>query len=91
MKFNIKKHDCSEKKGSDFLNKITMSAYNIDGDTFSKYYVEAGGDRDIAEHVWKKWKVEHKDNFLWAYGNLDKENRTLVTKVLMRYAKERGY
>ena len=89
MKFNIKK--TSVKKENEILSKISKSAYNIDGETFKKYYVQAGGTKRLADHIWDKWKIEHKDNFLWAYGSLDKENRMLVTKALLKFAKERGY
>ena len=71
--------------------KVASGQYNIDGETFRKNFINSGGTERMARHIWEKWKIEHHNNFLDTFGNLDEDNQELITKTILAFAKERRY
>lgn len=75
------------------VDDITCLAYfefNIDGGTWDKYFQEAGGDKDMADHLWEKFHG-YGHNFLRTFGNSDLSNRKLLFEVATRWCKEKEY
>jgi hypothetical protein len=70
------------------LDKLTRAVYNIDYPDFEKHFVHAGGTKHMARHFWDKWKVDWKDNFLWAYGNMETKHQKTILKALMTYKRK---
>lgn len=89
------------------LCKVALGAYNIDYDDFERRFIKEGigmrdlaslfekkfedEDKRIARHIWDKWKVEHQDNFLWAFGNLTTKNQEKTTRTILGFADEHKY
>lgn len=67
------------------LDRITRVTYNIDYPDFERLFVKAGGTKNMARHLWMKWKEDHRDNFLSAYGNFDKDNRKKIVKIINKF------
>ncbi len=75
----------------EIINDIGISLYNMEYETFERGFLNHGGDRDMAQHLWNKWKKEHNDNFLWAYGNLTSENQRKTIAAVLDNVKERNF
>jgi len=73
------------------LDKISRAAYNISYLEWEKLFVDSGGSKRLAKHIWTKWKLEWNDNFLYTYGNLSKDNQKHAVSALLLYAKARKY
>lgn len=67
------------------LDRLTRAAYNIDYPDFEKHFVHSGGTKRMARHFWDKWKMDHRDNFLWAFGNMETKHQRTIIKTLMMF------
>jgi len=65
-----------------YLYMVSVAEYNIDYPEFEKSFVKHGGTERMSRHVWDKWKIDKKGDFLAMVGNLDLENQRIVQKVI---------
>jgi hypothetical protein len=64
------------------LKELAHRLFWINYEDWEKGFVKAGSSKEMAQHLWDKWKVEHQDNFLWAFGNFDSHNQEIVAGFL---------
>src|SRR4030065_1373364 len=70
------------------LDELSYMEYNLDGTTFKKHFMDAGGSESTANHLWSKFHA-HDHSFLGMFGYLDTENINIVTKALNSILQER--
>ncbi len=63
------------------LDALSFYEYNIDGETFMKNFMKAGGDESMAKHLWSKF-VGHNHSILPVFGYADLKNKKLLTKTI---------
>ena len=64
------------------LGLLAYFEVDIDGETWRKLFVENGGTKNMAEHLWEKFHTIYNHSILRLWINLDINNRTIVLKIL---------
>ena len=65
-----------------YIYRVSIAMFNTDYPEFEKSFIKHGGTAHMADHLWKKWKIEHHDDFLGMVGTLDFENMRIMEKVV---------
>lgn len=78
----LRRKEAKKKYRLPYLHHVSIVTYNVSYPKFERLFVKHGGTSRMARHIWDKWKVEHKDDFLGMFGNLDYENVQIVQNVV---------
>ena len=72
-----------------YLYRVSLATYNVDYPEFEKLFIRNGGTARMARHLWEKWKVDKRDDFLAMFGQLDLDNQRIMQKLVDDLLKKR--
>jgi len=67
------------------MDKLARFQVDIDGEIFCKLFMQVGGSRTMADHLWYKFRDVYNQQVLPLWLSLDLANRELVLAVINRW------
>ena len=64
--------------------------YNVEGPTFEKLFLEAGGTKHMANHMWGKFN-DYDHSFLRLFGMADSDNRKKLLDVASKWCEKNDW
>jgi hypothetical protein len=73
------------------LEDFSHWLYWITKDQWIGMGMKCGFTEDLAVHLWIKWRIEHDQNFLWAYSNISREFQEIIMKMFDSRDRKRDF